>query len=48
MGAYENVSLRLTWPVVCALACKALVQRCDFDTICARAIAAYIQQEKDK
>lgn len=38
MEAMETLDLRLTWPVICGLAVRALVEGVDFNTICARAI----------
>jgi hypothetical protein len=35
---YEEIKLRLPWPIICKLAVKALIERVDFEAIIEMAV----------
>jgi hypothetical protein len=41
----QQVKIRLTWPVICRLACRACVLGLTFNEVCEKAMRDYLKPE---
>lgn len=41
----QDVAIRLTWPVICRLACKACLLGLTFNEVCEQAMRDYLMPE---
>lgn len=44
----NHVSIRLTWPVICRLACKACLLGLTFNEVCEKAMRDYLKPEMNE
>jgi hypothetical protein len=45
MMTEQDVSIRLTWPVICGLACKAFLLGLTFNEVCELAVREHLKSD---